>query len=277
VYAALLHVGEAYVFAAEGPDQFDCSGLTRMAWKTAGVDLVHYAITQREQTIDVPADALRPGDLVFRFQQPGGHVMIYLGVGDLIVQAGGTSTGVTVGSWGHTDGFGAPLGPAPATAPLTADGAEPAAADLPTPVWFGPGAANTTVVADIPHAAEFNAAGQRANVAPALLAAIAALSTGFRTDPPTGSHAVGMMGLAPPVAAELGVDPVQPGAAIEGAALRLSAMAARLSDPAASIAAYRSRWRLVSDASLVPQDEDTKRFVAAVLAVAHAYATPNAG
>src|SRR5262249_5147020 len=35
VLAALMHVGDPYVFATAGPDRFDCSGLTRFAWKTA--------------------------------------------------------------------------------------------------------------------------------------------------------------------------------------------------------------------------------------------------
>src|SRR5262249_30554208 len=45
VYAALMHVGDPYVFATAGPDRFDCSGLTRFAWASAGIDLVHYAVT----------------------------------------------------------------------------------------------------------------------------------------------------------------------------------------------------------------------------------------
>jgi cell wall-associated NlpC family hydrolase len=52
VLAALMQVGDAYVFGMSGPDQFDCSGLTRFAWRTAGVDLVHYAVTQRQQSLE---------------------------------------------------------------------------------------------------------------------------------------------------------------------------------------------------------------------------------
>jgi hypothetical protein len=60
VLAALMHVGDPCVFARSGPGQFDCSGLTRFAWRTVGIDLVHYAVAQRQQTPDVAEADLRP-------------------------------------------------------------------------------------------------------------------------------------------------------------------------------------------------------------------------
>ena len=38
---AMAQVGKAYVWAAEGPDSFDCSGLTKMAYASAGIQLEH--------------------------------------------------------------------------------------------------------------------------------------------------------------------------------------------------------------------------------------------
>jgi len=38
---ARAQLGKPYVFAAAGPDAFDCSGLTMMAWAAAGVSLPH--------------------------------------------------------------------------------------------------------------------------------------------------------------------------------------------------------------------------------------------
>ena len=43
---ARAQVGKAYVFAASGPDAFDCSGLTMAAWAQGGVSLPHLASAQ---------------------------------------------------------------------------------------------------------------------------------------------------------------------------------------------------------------------------------------
>jgi cell wall-associated NlpC family hydrolase len=252
VLAALMQVGKRYVFAAAGPDTFDCSGLTLYAWRTVGVGLVHYAITQRQQTLDA-AGSLQPGDLVFRFRRPGGHVMLYLGVADLVVQAGGTSTGVVVGSWGNTDAFGSPLAP-----PLPPVGPPP---------LFGSTAGGATVPADEPYAAEFNAAGRRYNVAPALLAAIAAAGTGFRADADTVPLG-GLMRLRPGVAAELAVDPADATQAIVGAARRLAGLWSELHDEDSVVAAYPTALHVVRSADLVPHGDAANTFVATVLATA---------
>ena len=77
---ALAQVGKPYVFAAAGPDTYDCSGLTMAAWATAGVSLPHNAEAQYGYGTHVSLDALQPGDLVFLYL-PIGHVEIYIGNG----------------------------------------------------------------------------------------------------------------------------------------------------------------------------------------------------
>ncbi len=80
---AIAQLGKPYVFAASGPDTFDCSGLTMMAWRQAGVSMAHFAATQFEQFPRVSVDALEPGDLVF-FYPTVHHVGIYIGGGKMI-------------------------------------------------------------------------------------------------------------------------------------------------------------------------------------------------
>jgi peptidoglycan DL-endopeptidase CwlO len=75
---ALAQVGEPYVYGGAGPDSWDCSGLTMMAWKAAGVSLPHGAKDQYASTPHVSKSALQPGDLVF-FYSPIHHVGIYAG------------------------------------------------------------------------------------------------------------------------------------------------------------------------------------------------------
>ncbi len=82
-------LGEPYVWAADGPDSWDCSGLTMAAWARAGVYLPHYSVAQYEQTRHISEDELRPGDLVFwadDASDPGTifHVGLYIGGGDMI-------------------------------------------------------------------------------------------------------------------------------------------------------------------------------------------------
>ena len=91
---ALAQVGDAYVYGAAGPDAFDCSGLTMMAWAQAGVSLPHSSGAQQGSGTPVSSSSLQPGDLVF-YYQPVSHVGIYIG-GGKIVHAANPSTGVQV-------------------------------------------------------------------------------------------------------------------------------------------------------------------------------------
>ncbi|WP_221348010.1 C40 family peptidase [Streptomyces beigongshangae] len=82
---AVEQIGKPYEWGAEGPDAYDCSGLTSQAWGTAGHPIPR---TSQEQWSELPRIALtdlRPGDLVVYFPKAT-HVAIYLGDG-LVVQA----------------------------------------------------------------------------------------------------------------------------------------------------------------------------------------------
>ena len=91
---AMAQVGEAYVYGAAGPDAWDCSGLTMMAWAQAGVSLPHSSSAQYSSGPHIAASDLQPGDLVF-YYQPISHVGMYIGNG-MIVNAENPSAGVKV-------------------------------------------------------------------------------------------------------------------------------------------------------------------------------------
>ncbi|GHG29959.1 C40 family peptidase [Streptomyces zaomyceticus] len=82
---AVEQIGKPYEWGAEGPETYDCSGLTQRAWAAAGREVPR---TSQEQWATLPRvslSELRPGDLVVYF--PGAtHVAVYLGEG-LVVQA----------------------------------------------------------------------------------------------------------------------------------------------------------------------------------------------
>ncbi|MEU5398809.1 C40 family peptidase [Streptomyces sp. NPDC005963] len=82
---ARAQLGKPYVRGATGPRSYDCSGLTRAAWRTAGVDLPRTAREQADVGRQVDMGALRPGDLVF-FYDDSSHVGISVG-GDRMIHA----------------------------------------------------------------------------------------------------------------------------------------------------------------------------------------------
>ncbi|MEV5819807.1 NlpC/P60 family protein [Micromonospora harpali] len=78
-YGAL---GKPYVWAADGPNGYDCSGLTSAAWRAAGKSLPHNTRMQWGVVSHISRSELRPGDLVF--YNSLGHVAIYVGDGQVI-------------------------------------------------------------------------------------------------------------------------------------------------------------------------------------------------
>ncbi|MBV9283571.1 MAG: C40 family peptidase [Acidimicrobiia bacterium] len=83
VNTAKAQLGKPYVWAAAGPDSYDCSGLTMYAWHAGGVSLAHSAAMQYDETARIALSQLAPGDLVF-FYTPIEHVGIYVGGGQMI-------------------------------------------------------------------------------------------------------------------------------------------------------------------------------------------------
>ena len=65
VRAALTRLGRPYVWGAEGPSSFDCSGYTEWAWRQAGVQLGEDTYAQVKQGVPVPPGQVRAGDLIF--------------------------------------------------------------------------------------------------------------------------------------------------------------------------------------------------------------------
>ena len=77
---ACQQIGKRYVFGTDGPDTYDCSGLTSAAWRSVGVDLPHNALEQKHVTHSVSSANLRSGDLVYYYADTH-HVVIYVGNG----------------------------------------------------------------------------------------------------------------------------------------------------------------------------------------------------
>lgn len=88
---ARAQLGKPYVYAGSGPNSYDCSGLTKAAYASVGINLPHSAGMQMAigQKIGLKKDLL-PGDLLFPSvvgTVAGGHVQIYSGNGNIIEAA----------------------------------------------------------------------------------------------------------------------------------------------------------------------------------------------
>lgn len=83
VDAALSQMGKPYQWGAEGPDTYDCSGLTLWAWAHADVSLPHNSGMQYAATRRVARDDWQPGDLLF-YGNPIHHVSMYIGNGQMV-------------------------------------------------------------------------------------------------------------------------------------------------------------------------------------------------
>ncbi|MGI5267873.1 NlpC/P60 family protein [Nonomuraea sp. CA-218870] len=93
---ALTQQLKPYVWGAEGPNGYDCSGLVMAAYQRVGISLPHYTGEQWTAGRHISREELRPGDLVF-FYSDLHHVGIYLG-GGMMVHAPRTGDVVRIAS-----------------------------------------------------------------------------------------------------------------------------------------------------------------------------------
>jgi len=77
---AQSRIGTPYCWGGNGPGCYDCSGLTRAAWRSAGRAIPRTSEAQLAQLPRVPMENVQPGDILWR----PGHVGIYAGRGWVI-------------------------------------------------------------------------------------------------------------------------------------------------------------------------------------------------
>ncbi|MFI6816122.1 C40 family peptidase [Nonomuraea sp. NPDC050328] len=113
---AHAQLGKPYVWGAEGPASFDCSGLTMRAYQAAGITIPRVAADQWRWGPPIPRGQEQPGDLAFfRMEADGpGHVGLVIGGGRMI-HAPNERTVVQIDTYQRRDliGFTRPAAHAP--------------------------------------------------------------------------------------------------------------------------------------------------------------------
>lgn len=89
ISTAMAYLDTKYVWAANGPTAFDCSGFTKYVYKENGMTLPRYSGHQAKVGMKISYDELQKGDLVFfdtekKYTQRVNHVGIYIGDGQFI-------------------------------------------------------------------------------------------------------------------------------------------------------------------------------------------------
>ena len=265
VAAAEKYLGVPYLWGGTDPDKgLDCSGLIQLAYRQAGVEMPKWSRNQATMGVAVDSiDQALPGDIL-TFGTPVTHVALYVGDGKML-HAPKRGEVVKIEAIDRPIGSirriitpaGTPTGTPASAAPVSPEaGAAPAAE--PATTWqAGP--------AEQRYQALFADAGQRWNVDPKLLAAIAQTESGFNPTATSPAGAQGLMQFMPGTAREMGVDPWDPASAIDGAARYLRTSLDRFGSTELAVASYNAGRGAVARFGGVPPYRETRAYVDKVI------------
>ncbi|SET96669.1 lytic transglycosylase domain-containing protein [Geodermatophilus poikilotrophus] len=255
VAEARKYLGVPYLWGGTDPAKgLDCSGFTQLVYGNLGIDLPRTSSQQATAGTAVASLAeARPGDLVFFDHSPGrpgiDHVGIYVGDGKMIAapQAGEVVKVQDVGN------------PAVIRRVLPAETAS-----------TGSGTATGASLSGVPYADLFTRAGSRHGVDPALLAAVAKQESGFNASAVSPAGAQGLMQFMPATARGLGVDPLDPASAVDGAARYLAGLTEQFGSTELGLAAYNAGPGTVRRYGGIPPYAETQNYVRSVMSKAEA-------
>jgi soluble lytic murein transglycosylase-like protein len=254
VSEAQKYIGVPYVWGGTDPAKgLDCSGFTQLVYGNLGIDLPRTSSQQATAGQAVASlDEARPGDLVFfdysKSRAGVDHVGIYIG-GRKMIAAPQEGESVKVQDVGN---------PTLIRRVLPEQAARSAAA-------------GGSALAGVPYSDLFSRAASRYGLDPSLLAAMASQESGFNSSAVSTAGAQGLMQFMPATAAGLGVNAMDPGSAIDGAARYLSSLKKQFGSTELALAAYNAGPGTVSRYGGIPPYSETQNYVRAVMSKAEAY------
>ena len=254
VAEAQKYLGVPYVWGGTDPSKgLDCSGFTQLVFGNLGIDLPR--VSAQQATAGQPVASLaqaRPGDLVF-FDHSSSragidHVGIYIGNGKMVAA------------------------PQPGEAVKVQDVGNPAVIRRVLPAQSSPAVAATgSALAGVPYSDLFARAASRHGVDASLLAAVAQQESSFNASAVSPAGAQGLMQFMPATAKGLGVNPLDPASAIDGAAKYLSSLTQQFGSTDLALAAYNAGPGTVTRHGGIPPYPETQNYVRDVLTKAEAY------
>ena len=258
VAEAKKYLGVPYVWGGTDPSKgLDCSGLVQLVFKNLGVDLprVSYQQATEGKAVSSLAQA-RPGDLLAFGSPSVNHIAIYIGDGKMI-EAPRPGLQVRV-----SDVYSTPV----AFRRVLPDAAARVAA--PAPLTGATAVAGSGALPGAtPYSGLFQAAESKYGVPATLLAAVAKQESGYNAGAVSPAGARGLMQIMPATAQGLGVDPMQPSQAVDGAARLLKDLIAKFGRVDHALAAYNAGPGAVMRYGGIPPYPETQRYVPAVLGI----------
>jgi cell wall-associated NlpC family hydrolase len=251
---AKKYLGVPYRWGGTNPATgLDCSGLVQRVMKDLGVAVPRTVRDQRNvgQEVGSLKDA-RPGDLLVFGSH---HIAIYVGNGKML-HAPHTGDHVKISDVYETPTRIRRVVPSASTSSATAvDSLRPAALRQ-----------STTADASHRYDALFERATRTYDLPAGLLRAVASVESSFRADAVSPAGAKGLMQLMPGTARGLGVNPMDPAQAVDGAARMLHGLVDEFGSVKLALAAYNAGAGAVKKYGGVPPYNETQTYVRRVLA-----------
>jgi soluble lytic murein transglycosylase-like protein len=266
VASARKYLGVPYVFGGNDPAKgLDCSSLVQRAYADLGVKLPRIAADQAREGQPVAGLAeARPGDLL-AFNSPVDHIAIYLGGGKMIA-APQTGDVVKIQDVYKTPSAIRRILPdaSPAVLPALRPSALSSLSGIGSLSAAGSAAAGSP--AATPYADLFARATTKYGLPQNLLAGVGKVESGYNPRAVSPAGAQGLMQIMPGTAKGLGVNPLDPAQAIDGAARLLSNHLREFGSVPLALAAYNAGGGAVRKHGGIPPYAETQAYVPKVQA-----------
>jgi cell wall-associated NlpC family hydrolase len=257
---AKKYLGVPYLWGGTDPAKgLDCSGLVQRVMKDLGVTMPRTVRDQRNVGTEVSSMAsAKPGDLLVFGSH---HIGIYLGNGKML-HAPHTGDHVRISDVYETPTRIRRVLPSGSSSSLTGT----TVGDVRPASLRQSGSSDTSHRYD----ALFERATRTYKLPSGLLRSVASVESSFRAGAVSPAGAKGLMQLMPGTAKSLGVDPMDPAQAVDGAARLLSGLVHQFGSVKLALAAYNAGPGAVHKYGGVPPYPETQAYVRKVMSTMEA-------